>query len=84
MILHVSKPIIWGSSRGWGFRFNWLEEIELSGDEQNAQKNYGEFVQDTTATIEAARKAIEEKTAQTAEAETALSETEEAQTYVFV
>jgi hypothetical protein len=55
------------------------EEIELSGDEQNAQKNYGEFVQDTTASIEADRKAIEEKTAQTAEAETALSETEEAQ-----
>merc|ERR1719253_619337 len=55
------------------------EEIELSGDEQNAQENYGKFVQDTTASIEANRKAIEEKTAQTAEAETALSETKEAQ-----
>merc|ERR1719253_503659 len=55
------------------------EEIELSGDEQNAQENYGKFVQDTTASIEADRKAIEEKTAQVAEAETALSETKEAQ-----
>jgi chromosome segregation ATPase len=55
------------------------EEIELQGDENSAQVNYGKFVQDTTASIEADRKAIEEKTAQVAEAETALSETEEAQ-----
>jgi len=56
-----------------------IEEGQLAQDEQHAQESYGKFVQDTTASIEADRAAIAEKTAQVAEAETLKSETEEAQ-----
>jgi len=54
-------------------------EKEIEMDEQHAQTLYAEFVQSATATIEADRAAIAEKTALTAETEGAKSETEEAQ-----
>merc|ERR1719440_1945221 len=54
-------------------------EIELKLTEQNQQKNYAEFVADTTASIEADRDAIAEKEKRTSEAEGEKSETEEAQ-----
>jgi septal ring factor EnvC (AmiA/AmiB activator) len=54
-------------------------EIELKLTEQNQQKNYAEFAQMTTDTIEADRKAIAEKTEQVSNAEGEKSETEEAQ-----
>merc|ERR1719379_2986650 len=47
--------------------------------EQDEQKDYAEFVATSTASIEADRKAIEEKTEQKAQAEGEKSETEEAQ-----
>jgi len=54
-------------------------EKEIEMDEQHAQALYVEFVQSATATIEADRAAIAEKTALTAETAGAKSETEEAQ-----
>merc|ERR1719198_216730 len=52
------------------------EEAELVLTEQNAQGDYATYAADTTATIEANRDAILEKTKLSAEAESALSETE--------
>jgi len=54
-------------------------EIELKLTEQNQQKNYAEFAQMTTDTIEADRNAISEKQEQLSTAQGELSETEEAQ-----
>lgn len=54
-------------------------EIDLKLTEQNQQKNYAEFAQMTTDSIEADRRAIEEKSAQASNAEGEKSETEEAQ-----
>mmetsp|Transcript_23137 Transcript_23137/g.65776 ORF Transcript_23137/g.65776 Transcript_23137/m.65776 type:complete len:110 (+) Transcript_23137:2-331(+) len=48
-------------------------------DEQHSQALYGDFVKSTTASIEADRAAIAEKTAQVASAEGAKSETEASQ-----
>mmetsp|Transcript_16284 Transcript_16284/g.56834 ORF Transcript_16284/g.56834 Transcript_16284/m.56834 type:complete len:108 (-) Transcript_16284:7-330(-) len=48
-------------------------------DEQHSQELYAEFVRITTATIEADRKALEEKAALVAEAKGAKSETEGSQ-----
>jgi len=56
-----------------------IEEKELEMGEQRAQESYATFVKDATASIEADRKAIEEKQAQVASTETEKSETEEAQ-----
>jgi len=54
-------------------------EQELSATEQKAQEAYGSFVQDATASIEADRKSIEQKTAEVAQAKGEKSETEGAQ-----
>jgi len=54
------------------------EEVQLDADEQEAQTAYGTFVKDTSASIEADRKAIEEKNDALATTETEKSETEEA------
>jgi len=54
-------------------------EAELKITEQDEQKDYSEFVAETTATIEADRKAIETKEERTAQADGEKSETEEAQ-----
>jgi hypothetical protein len=54
-------------------------EIEINMDEQNAQKEYAAFVHATTETIEADRQAVADAKEQTAAAESAKSETEEAQ-----
>jgi len=56
------------------------EDVALSASESDAQKAYAELVKDTTASIEAARKAISEKEKQTASATSEQKETEEAQT----
>mmetsp|Transcript_76587 Transcript_76587/g.211990 ORF Transcript_76587/g.211990 Transcript_76587/m.211990 type:complete len:108 (-) Transcript_76587:129-452(-) len=48
-------------------------------DEQHSQALYSDFVKSTTATIEADRAAIAEKTAQVASTESTKSETEAAQ-----
>jgi len=53
--------------------------VELETTEQKSQKDYGEFVQDATNSIEADRSAIETKTGEVAEAKSALSETKESQ-----
>jgi DNA repair exonuclease SbcCD ATPase subunit len=55
------------------------EESVLKITEQDEQKDYSEFVSTTTASIEADRKAIENKEEQKAQAEGEKSETEEAQ-----
>jgi hypothetical protein len=55
------------------------EEIELKLTEQNQQKNYGEFVSMTTASIQANRNAIAEKEEQLATADADKVETEESQ-----
>jgi len=55
------------------------EEKELEMDENQAQKMYGQFVSDTTASIEADRQSIAEKEKQTAETSSALSSTKESQ-----
>jgi len=55
-----------------------VEEGQLGADEQNSQSEYGTFVTDTSASIDADRKAIEEKSAALASTETEKSETEEA------
>lgn len=52
------------------------EEAELVLTEQNAQKDYATYAGDTTATIEANRDAILEKSKLSAEASATLSETE--------
>jgi len=54
-------------------------EAELKITEQDEQKDYSEFVAETTASIEADRKAIESKEERTAQADGEKSETEEAQ-----
>jgi hypothetical protein len=54
-------------------------ESELQLTEQNEQKNYAEFVAVTTESIEATRKAIEQKQEQVAQASGEKSETEESQ-----
>jgi chromosome segregation ATPase len=54
------------------------EEAELATSEANAQKNYAEFVQDTSNSIDLARKAIAEKEKQAAKAKSEKAETEEA------
>jgi len=54
------------------------EEAELAVSESKAQKAYAEFVQDTSTSIEVARKAIAEKEKQAAKAKSEKSETEEA------
>merc|ERR1719230_1055685 len=54
-------------------------EDEMHADEQQAQKDYSEYVAATTATIEADREAIAEKEKQVAQAEGEKSETEESQ-----
>merc|ERR1719422_379465 len=56
-----------------------VEETELNVDEQHAQTLYGEFVAATTATIEADRAAIEEKSIRKGETKGAKSDTEEEQ-----
>jgi len=53
-----------------------VEEKQLEMDEQNSQRLYGEFVSATTATIEAHRAAVEEKTARRSEAQAAKADTE--------
>merc|ERR1740121_3150509 len=50
-----------------------VEEKQLEMDEQNSQRLYGEFV---SATIEAHRAAVEEKTARRSEARAAKADTE--------
>jgi len=54
-------------------------EQELQTDENASQKRYGSFVGSTAKSIEAARGSIAEKEKQTAETESALSETKEGQ-----
>jgi chromosome segregation ATPase len=54
-------------------------EAELSSTEQKAQEDYGSFVSGATASIEADRKSIEQKTAEVAEAKGEKSETEASQ-----
>merc|ERR1719198_2784879 len=54
-------------------------ESEIKMGEQKAQEEYAAFVASTTASIEADRQAIEEAGEQLAAAESAKSETEEAQ-----
>merc|ERR1719433_1007111 len=56
-----------------------VEETELNVDEQHAQTLYGEFVAATTATIEADRAAIEEKSIRKGETKGAKSDTEDEQ-----
>jgi len=56
-----------------------IEATELVVAEQEAQKDYAEFTRVTASTIEADRKAIEEKTGRLAEVEAERSETEQAQ-----
>jgi chromosome segregation ATPase len=53
-------------------------EAEAIRDEEQAGKSYEDFVMDTNASIEAAKKSIVEKSAQKAQAETDLIEAEEA------
>merc|ERR1719321_2372628 len=53
-------------------------EAEAIRDEENAQKTYEDFVMDTNASIEAASKSIVEKSEEKAQAETDLTEAEEA------
>lgn len=55
------------------------EETELELDENQAQKIYANFVQETTASIVADRQSIAEKEKQTAEASAEKSSTEESQ-----
>jgi len=55
------------------------EASELELGESHAQASYAEFVQDTTDSIESARKAIAEKAKASAAAKSEKSETEEAQ-----
>jgi len=55
------------------------EESVLKLTEQDSQKDYAEFTASTTASIEAARNSIAEKSEQSAEASGEKSETEEAQ-----
>merc|ERR1719224_11156 len=52
---------------------------EMNADEQQAQKDYSEYVAATTASIEAGREAIAEKEKQSASSEGEKSETEESQ-----
>merc|ERR1719270_2599167 len=54
-------------------------EVELTTTEQKSQKDYGQFVQDATNSIEADRSSIETKTGEVAETKAALSETEKEQ-----
>merc|ERR1719336_3470872 len=54
-------------------------EAELSSTEQKAQEDYGSFVSGATASIEADKKSIEQKTAEVAEAKGEKSETEASQ-----
>merc|ERR550525_1386040 len=56
-----------------------VEEQELNLDEQHSQKLYSEFVAATTATIEADRAAIEEKSIRRGETKGAKGDTEEEQ-----
>jgi len=56
-----------------------VEEQELNMDEQHAQKLYGEFVAASTATIEADRAAIQEKSRRLSETRGAKSDTQEEQ-----
>lgn len=56
-----------------------VAEQELEMSEQKSQEDYAALVRDTTESIEASRKAIEEKTEQRAEALAAKSETQAAQ-----
>jgi len=53
-------------------------EAEAIRDEEQAGKAYEDFVMDTNASIEAAKKSIVEKSAEKAQAETDLTEAEEA------
>merc|ERR1719281_223977 len=53
-------------------------EAEAIRDEENATKAYEDFVMDTNASIEAAKKSIVEKSEEKAQAETDLTEAEEA------
>lgn len=69
-VMELIKMIIEESKRA---------EQELQTDENNAQKRYEEFVSATAKSIEAARGGIAEKEKQTAETESSLSETKEAQ-----
>merc|ERR1719207_328398 len=69
-VMELIKMIIEESKRS---------EQELQTDENDAEKRYGEFVTATTKSIEAARGSIAEKEKQTAETESALSETKEGQ-----
>jgi len=55
------------------------EESELELDENQAQKLYGNFVAETTSSIEADRRSIAEKEKQTAETSSSLSSTKESQ-----
>jgi len=54
-------------------------EKEMEADEQHSQALYAEFVKTTTATIEADRAAVAEKSAQVASTESEKSETEASQ-----
>merc|ERR1719297_688413 len=54
-------------------------EVELTTTEQKSQKDYAQFVQDATNSIEADRSSIESKTGEVAENEAALSDTEKEQ-----
>mmetsp|Transcript_75730 Transcript_75730/g.239481 ORF Transcript_75730/g.239481 Transcript_75730/m.239481 type:complete len:707 (+) Transcript_75730:93-2213(+) len=56
-----------------------IAEQEIARSEQKAQEDYAAFVKDATASIEADRAAIKQKTKQVAEASAEKSETEEAQ-----
>merc|ERR1719229_178965 len=56
-----------------------VAEKQFEMDEQKAQDLYAEFVKSTTASIEADREAVAEKTQRVAETEAAKAETEEAQ-----
>jgi len=56
-----------------------IAEQELAQSEQKAQQDYASLVKDATASIEADRTAIDQKTAQVAESSSERSETEEAQ-----
>merc|ERR1719198_473899 len=69
-VMELIKMIIEESKRS---------EQELQTDENDAEKRYGDFVTATTKSIEAARGSIAEKEKQTAETESALSETKEGQ-----
>merc|ERR1719446_1154004 len=53
-------------------------EAEAIRDEENAQKSYEDFVMATNASIEAAKKSIVEKSEEKAQAETDLTDAEEA------